>query len=399
MSLPVADARVGNLVVVGTTEGQGAATFASSLTANSLVVTVDADVGGDLAVTGDLGVSGISTLDSLAVTNGATVGGSVTVTGNLDVTTGVSTTQDLVVEGLLEAQAGLDVTGTLNAGAIDASTVDATTVDAANIDVSGTVDATVLRATSRVLVETSAAATQWSQNSTLRSYRSNATDNYTQYMTSSTGDENSGTLMGTEGTTTIVRNLVEDAGMEFVVNDSGTTKRATLTRNCRWQDFQGFVTPVGVIMPYAGTSEPDGWFFCYGQAVSRTTYDELFSALGTTYGSGNGSTTFNLPDLRGRIPIGKTNMGGTTSARITTGGCGINGTTLGATGGTETVTLTVDEMPAHTHNVQGSAQVNPGTINRYGLGTSASTVSSSAGGGDAHRNVLPSLIVQYIVRY
>lgn len=64
-------------------------------------------------------------------------------------------------------------------------------------------------------------------------------------------------------------------------------------------------TPVGVIEAFAGVNAPAGWLFCDGSAVSRIQYPELFSALGTTYGSGDGSTTFNLPDLRGRMPVGK----------------------------------------------------------------------------------------------
>ncbi|HWP27634.1 MAG TPA: phage tail protein [Xanthobacteraceae bacterium] len=90
--------------------------------------------------------------------------------------------------------------------------------------------------------------------------------------------------------------------------------------------------PPGVVMPYAGTSEPSGWLFCYGQAVSRTTYAALFSAIGTTYGAGDGSTTFNLPDLRGRTVAGKDNMGGTSADRLTNQSGGLDGDVLGASG-------------------------------------------------------------------
>lgn len=64
-------------------------------------------------------------------------------------------------------------------------------------------------------------------------------------------------------------------------------------------------TPVGVIEAFAGVNAPAGWLFCDGSAISRVQYPELFSALSTTYGSGDGSTTFNLPDMRGRMPVGK----------------------------------------------------------------------------------------------
>ena len=64
------------------------------------------------------------------------------------------------------------------------------------------------------------------------------------------------------------------------------------------------VMPTGSIIPFAGKTAPEGWLFCQGQAVSRTTYAQLFAVIGTTYGSGDGSTTFNVPDLRGRVAVG-----------------------------------------------------------------------------------------------
>ena len=69
------------------------------------------------------------------------------------------------------------------------------------------------------------------------------------------------------------------------------------------QLYDGIVPP-GMIAPYAGKTAPEGWLLCDGSAVSRTTYADLYAAIGTTYGAGNGSTTFALPDLRGRVPAG-----------------------------------------------------------------------------------------------
>lgn len=77
----------------------------------------------------------------------------------------------------------------------------------------------------------------------------------------------------------------------------------------------GVTVPVGAVLPYAGHAAPTGWALCDGAAVSRTTYAKLFIVLATTYGAGNGSSTFNLPDLRGRVVAGDDDMGGVDSGR------------------------------------------------------------------------------------
>ena len=73
----------------------------------------------------------------------------------------------------------------------------------------------------------------------------------------------------------------------------------------------------GAIVAFAGTTEPEGWLFCDGAAISRTRYENLFNAIGEIYGAGDSSTTFNLPDLRGRFPLGLDNMGGTSADVVT----------------------------------------------------------------------------------
>ena len=94
------------------------------------------------------------------------------------------------------------------------------------------------------------------------------------------------------------------------------------------------IVPAGIIEPFAGTTVPEGYLICDGSAVDRTTYATLFGVIGTTFGAGDGSTTFNLPDLGGRVPLG------VSSTHL-----------LGSTGGSETVTLTESELPAHVHEV------------------------------------------------
>lgn len=99
--------------------------------------------------------------------------------------------------------------------------------------------------------------------------------------------------------------------------------------------------PAGVVITYAGSTAPEGWLLCDGSAVSRDTYATLFNVIGTTYGVGDGSTTFNLPDLSGRVVIG------------------VSGThALASTGGSETHTLTESELPAHSHIVPSHGHAN-----------------------------------------
>jgi microcystin-dependent protein len=100
--------------------------------------------------------------------------------------------------------------------------------------------------------------------------------------------------------------------------------------------------PVGSIQAFAGANAPTGWLLCDGSEVGRASYPDLFNTIGTTYGAGNTTTTFNLPDLRGRVPAGKDNMGGTAAGRLTSAVSGIAGTALGTAGGSQNI-------PDHSH--------------------------------------------------
>jgi microcystin-dependent protein len=163
--------------------------------------------------------------------------------------------------------------------------------------------------------------------------------------------------------------------------------------------------PIGATMTFAGATAPSGWLFCFGQTVSRTTYAGLFAAIGTTYGAGDGSTTFALPDARGRALIGKDDMGGTAANRVTatgTGNPGVNGTVLGAAGGVDRHTLTLAQAPAHDHGggshvgtgVNGSISATGSTV---GVVSDIARTIPSAGGGEAHPNLQPSLVQNIII--
>ena len=184
--------------------------------------------------------------------------------------------------------------------------------------------------------------------------------------------------------------------------------------------------PVGAIVDFAGTTEPDGWMFCDGRAISRSTYATLFARLNTLHGEGDGSTTFNIPDARGRVTAGRDNMGGTAVNRLTSSTVLPNGQTVGAVGGTQQHVLTTNEMPAHnhtgttasagshTHNILASTGSNNGSADRalrgYSSQASGSFATSAAGnhahsfttanrGGDApHNNLQPTIVMNKIIK-
>jgi len=135
-----------------------------------------------------------------------------------------------------------------------------------------------------------------------------------------------------------------DTGGLFIYYDDGNSAQ-WVQINTSARSVGGDVPP-GSIMDYAGSTAPVGWLMCYGQAISRSANPALFTAIGTTYGAGDGSTTFNLPDCRGRVSTGKDDMGGTSANRIATA---FNGDILGNTGGAEAVTLDITMVPAHSH--------------------------------------------------
>lgn len=157
--------------------------------------------------------------------------------------------------------------------------------------------------------------------------------------------------------------------------------------------------PTGSVTGWAGSSAPSGWLLCYGQEVSRTTYADLYTAIGDQFGAGDGSTTFNIPDCRGRVMAGFDAMGGASADRLTDQSGGVDGDTLGAVGGAETHTLTVAELAAHTHGAEGQGSDALGSQNGPQTRTNTSTTTTdSTGSGAAHNNVQPTIVFNMIIR-
>lgn len=245
--------------------------------------------------------------------------------------------------------------------------------------------------------------------------------------------------------------------------DEDNIKNGAVLLNKLATAVQQSLLPVGTFLSYGGTSAPSGYLLCDGSAVSRSTYSSLYAVLGTAYGVGDGSTTFNLPDFRGRVPVGNDAMGGSaanvlqrsTTLTTTSGSASatvasatglsqgmyiqsanvpsgttissISGTTitmsanatatasgtaarfsmvldaqaLGSAGGADVITLVTNQIPAHNHSVPSftaGAGGGGAPLSSSNSGTQSLPTTNNTGGGQAHSNVQPSQVTNYIVK-
>lgn len=154
---------------------------------------------------------------------------------------------------------------------------------------------------------------------------------------------------------------------------------------------------IGLVTPFAGTNAPNGWLFCEGQDVSRIEYARLFEEIGETYGAGDGSTTFTLPDMRGRLIVGTNN--GTDVPN------GLNASfstrTTGDIGGAEVHTVTEAELPVHNHSITDvtTAVAGGGAPNPGGGANAISDQTTSTGNDDPHNNMMPFKVLNYIIKF
>lgn len=195
-----------------------------------------------------------------------------------------------------------------------------------------------------------------------------------------------------------------------------STSAVTMDSTGQLATVAGGFIPTGVIMDFGGSSAPTGYLLCDGTAVSRSTYAALFAVISTTFGSGDGSTTFNVPNCQRRVTVGS---GGS--------GTGTLGSTVGSTGGEETHLLIAAEsgLPSHTHGVtdpghthlaktggngadnahnsaswgtnNNGSYANTQTMTTVTTGLTVNSV-SSADAGSAHNNIQPSLVVTKIIK-
>lgn len=200
-------------------------------------------------------------------------------------------------------------------------------------------------------------------------------------------------LLNTAADTYLAQGADSDIAAIAALTGNGAIERTAANT---WSMF----SLTGVVVPFAGTTAPTGWLLCYGQAVSRTTYANLFGVISTSFGVGDGSTTFNVPDLRGRAVIGLDNLGGSSANRVTAAAAD----SLGGAAGAETHTLSATEMPSHTHALTGTyVTTSAGLLIATGTGaqninTSTNPATTSAGSGGAHNNMQPYMALGYIIK-
>lgn len=214
--------------------------------------------------------------------------------------------------------------------------------------------------------------------------------------------------------TTLQRNALSSPEEGSVIYNS-TTQTLEVKNNTQWQ---GIGNPVGSMIMFAGSAAPFGWLLCQGQEISQVTYSELYSIVGSSFNTGGEAVgNFRLPDMRRRVPMG---AGGSVPA-----GAPVTANTVGSSGGSETITLSLTQIPSHNHGGNTSSTAVPYqqftgsgvtvTYNAFNVNTVTSgnttlTFGSipnsdhshsipSEGGGSAHSNTQPSLVVNYIIKY
>jgi len=164
--------------------------------------------------------------------------------------------------------------------------------------------------------------------------------------------------------------------------------------------------PTGTIVPWSTGSVPTGFLECNGQAVSRSTYSALFAIISTTYGTGDGASTFNVPDLQDNVAVSKSNN----KAIASTGGANTVQTTGNVSGNAAAHTLSSPEMPSHSHSSGGNRTNSSNAHPSFNIGFSPSNTGSQGGGGSHSHNVSanftgdstsvlqPYLTVMYVIK-
>ncbi len=223
-----------------------------------------------------------------------------------------------------------------------------------------------------------------STGDTLRTAGQRINSNFSELYTQVVSDKAANTFLAGPATGVASPSFRAIASADIPTSSISLAKLATEVMN--------LLVPIGSIFAFSSLTPPANYLLCGGQAISRTTYADLFTLIGTTYGSGDGSTTFNLPNLTGRVIAGVDTLGSV---------LGLTGN-LGTTFGAPTHTLSGVEMPPHVHGFSAPILTTTGSGQLFfasgAFSTGFTSQTASAGSGAAHNNLQPSMTLPYIIR-
>ena len=205
------------------------------------------------------------------------------------------------------------------------------------------------------------------------------------------------------------------SGVDLVGTRSSLSERLAVQ-----MPADGRVIPPGTIVMTGRNTAPVGWLICDGAAVDRTLFAALYAAIGNTFGPGNGTTTFNLPDMRGRVAagVGTGTGGGASGTGAVSGGAALAAVALAGWFGTNSVVLDASQIPAHTHPITdpghshgqnggtggpNSTELALGTFDTMGNASNTDSATTgitvnNTGGGGSHTNLQPTVGLNFIIR-
>ena len=376
----------GNVTVEGNMVVSGAATFHSTVTVSgNEIIKGNTSIGGNAVINGTFINAGAARFDSTVTVSGAaTFKSAVSVSGNVNIAGNTSIGGTATVGGAFVAAGAAQLQSTVTA--VGAATFKSDVSVSGNTRIGGTV--TIAGAVSLASTLSVAGATNFASTVTV---------------------VGAGTFKSAVSVSGNV-NIAGNTSIGGTVTISGGNLAAPNAKVCAsayYGDGSNLTgaMPTGAILPYGSSVAPSGYVLCNGTAYNRTgTYADLFGVIGVKYGVGDGSSTFNVPDTRGRFLAGwDAGTGVLTSVTVSM----ITGASIGNTGGTQAVALAIAQIPSHQHQMyvsgsgydEGSASGSSGLAVQENFWEESTTVSSgSTGGSGSHSNIPPSLIINYIIK-
>ena len=374
----------GNVTVEGNMVVSGAATFNTTTTVvGAATFKDDVSVSGNINIGGTATIAGAIQLNSTATIVGSAIfKDSVSVSGNVNIAGNTSIGGTATVGGAFVAGGAAQLQSTVTA--VGAAAFKSDVSVSGNTRIGGTV--TIAGAVSLASTLSVAGATNFASTVTV---------------------VGAGTFKSAVSVSGNV-NIAGNTSIGGTVTISGANLAAPNAKVCAsayYGDGSNLTgaMPTGAILPYGASVAPSGYVLCNGTAISRSTYSDLFGVVGTKYGVGDGSSTFNVPDTRGRFLAG---WDAGTSVLTSVTVSMITGASIGNTGGTQAVALAVAQIPSHQHHMwvsgsgseEGSETGVAGFSSQTDWGAISSVSTGSTGGSGSHSNIPPSLIINYIIK-